>query len=136
MSEQNAATDALPSPALGSVASIDYTHVCIMVGHDDDVVLDPRLFASRPRNAKSRWEGQQSDMAIAESMLAQFPQLRATYARTNEDLLATDAKVVLCADTNAPGPACREYRRRRAARPGGGTAARTPYAYPPRACRA
>ena len=95
MSEQNAAADALPSPTPGSEASIDYTHVCIMVGHDDDVVLDPRLFASRPRNAKSKWEGQQSDMAIAESMLAQFPQLRATYARTNEDLLATDAKVVL-----------------------------------------
>ena len=117
MSEQNAAADALPSPTPGSEASIDYTHVCIMVGHDDDVVLDPRLFASRPRNAKSKWEGQQSDMAIAESMLAQFPQLRATYARTNEDLLATDAKAVLCADTHVPaGPACCTYQRRRAAR--------------------
>ena len=68
-------------------------HVCIMVGHDDDVVLDPKLYASRPRTAKSSWEGKQSDVAIAESMIAQFPQLRATYARTNEDLLATDAKV-------------------------------------------
>ena len=67
-------------------------HVCIMVGHDDDVVLDPRLYASRPRTAKSKWEGKQSDVAIAESMLAQFPQLHATYARTNEELLATDAK--------------------------------------------
>ena len=44
-----------------------------------------------------------SDMAIAQSMLAQFPQLRATFARTNEDLLATDAKVMLCADTNVRG---------------------------------
>ena len=69
------------------------TDVCIMIGHDDDVVLDPRLHASRPRNATSRWEGKQSDMAIAESMLAQFPQLKATFARTNEELLATDAKV-------------------------------------------
>lgn len=70
----------------------DRTDVCIMVGHDDDVVLDPRLFASRPRNSKSRWEGKQSDMAIAESMLAQFPHLRANFARTNEELLATNAQ--------------------------------------------
>ena len=103
MSGQHADADAVPSPPLVGEGSVDYTHVCIMVGHDDDVVLDPRLFASRPRNAKSRWEGQQSDMAIAQSMLAQFPQLRATFARTNEDLLATDAKVMLCADTNVRG---------------------------------
>ena len=102
MSGQDADADAVPSRTLVGESS-DYTHVCIMVGHDDDVVLDPRLFASRPRNAKSRWEGQQSDMAIAQSMLAQFPQLRATFARTNEDLLATDAKVMLCADTNVRG---------------------------------
>lgn len=92
MSEQNAVADLL-SPTPGSKVSIDYAHVCIMVGHDDDIVLDPRLFASRPRNSKSRWEGKQSDMAIAESMLAQFPHLRVTYARTNEELLATDAPV-------------------------------------------
>ena len=103
MSGQHVHADAVPSPTLVGEGSVDYTHVCIMVGHDDDVVLDPRLFASRPRNAKSRWEGQQSDMAIAQSMLAQFPQLRATFARTNEDLLATDAKVMLCADTNVRG---------------------------------
>ena len=109
MSGQHAHADAVPSPTLVGEGSVDYTHVCIMVGHDDDVVLDPRLFASRPRNAKSRWEGQQSDMAIAQSMLAQFPQLRATFARTNEDLLATDAKVILCADTERPGPVSRAH---------------------------
>lgn len=70
-------------------------NVCIMVGHDDDVVLDPQLSGARPRGARSKWEGRQSDVAIAESMLAQFPQLRASYARTIEELLATDAPVVL-----------------------------------------
>ena len=135
MSGQPAPADAVPSPPLVGEGSVDYTHVCIMVGHDDDVVLDPRLFASRPRNAKSRWEGQQSDMAIAQSMLAQFPQLRATFARTNEDLLATDAKVMLCADTNVQGRWAGRTQRRRAARPGVGTTARTPYACRPRARR-
>ena len=70
-------------------------NVCIMIGHDDDVVLDPQLSGSRPRGARSKWEGRQSDVAIAESMLAQFPHLRASYARTIEELLATDARVVL-----------------------------------------
>ena len=76
-------------------------NVCIMVGHDDDVVLDPQLSGARPRGARSKWEGRQSDVAIAESMLAQFPQLRASYARTIEELLATDAPVVLVLSSDA-----------------------------------
>jgi len=76
--------------------------VAILVGHDDDVVLDARLEKSgalnRPRGAAprtSRWAGMQSDLAIAAAIAADFPHLRTTLLHSVDELLATEAEVVI-----------------------------------------
>ena len=66
------------------------TDVAFMVGHDDDVVLDPSV----PRGAKratSRFEGMQSDAAIVAAVTANFAHLRVETVTTVEGLLATEA---------------------------------------------
>ena len=96
MSGQHAAADAVPSPTLVGEGSVDYTHVCIMVGHDDDVVLDPRAPAPY-RNRESRWAGLQSDIAIVEAIKGRFPRLSIDIAYTIEELLSKAAKArTLC----------------------------------------
>ena len=67
-----------------------------MIGHDDDQVLDPSVRPPGCKRARvSQWTGKQSDVAIAEAVLSKFPRLRGGFARTVEDLLATEARVVV-----------------------------------------
>ena len=71
--------------------------VAFMVGHDDDVVLDPTTDRRRSsRSARtSRFTGLQSDLAIVECIQQSFPHLSISTLRTVEELLATEAKVVV-----------------------------------------
>ena len=73
--------------------------VAFMVGHDDDVVLDPRVapVGSRGRGAarSSRWAGLQSDLAIVAGVREAFPRLEVSTVRTVEELRATEAEVVV-----------------------------------------
>jgi hypothetical protein len=71
--------------------------VSFMVGHDDDTVLDPSV----PRQGRgadlrtSSWAGMQSDMAIVNAVQTRFPQLDVSTFTTVEELIATDADVVV-----------------------------------------
>ena len=72
--------------------------VAFMTGHDDDVVLDPRVASELGRAAgrrSSRWRGMQSDLAIVDAVRTGFPQLQVETLQTVEELLATDADVVV-----------------------------------------
>ena len=83
----------MASPAIPSATDID---VLFMIGHDDDQVLDPSVRPPGCKRARvSQWTGKQSDVAIAEAVLSKFPRLRGGFARTVEDLLATEARVVV-----------------------------------------
>lgn len=78
------------APPLGRVA--------FMTGHDDDVVLDPRVASELGRAAEkrsSRWRGMQSDLAIVDAVRTGFPQLQVETLQTVEELLATEADVVV-----------------------------------------
>lgn len=62
-----------------------------MVGHDDDIVLDPRVPAPY-RNRESRWAGLQSDIAIVEAIKDRFPKLSIDIAYTLEEILSKTAE--------------------------------------------
>ena len=69
-----------------------------MVGHDDDVVLDPHVTQQLGRAAasrSSRWAGMQSDLAIVDAVTNGFPQLQVEVLQTVEELRATAAEVVV-----------------------------------------
>ena len=67
------------------------SRVLFMVGHDDDVVLDPNV-PCPVRGRKSRWAGLQSDMAIVDAVSTNFPQFDVEVATTIEELLSTSAQ--------------------------------------------
>ena len=75
--------------------------VAFMVGHDDDAM--PESSAGRGSRAgrgseagrASRWAGLQSDVAIVSAIRAFFPELATSIVTTTEQLLATDASVVV-----------------------------------------
>ena len=72
--------------------------VAFMTGHDDDVVLDPRVASELGRASASRtskWKGMQSDLAIVEVVRTSYPQLQVETVQTVEQLLATKAEVVV-----------------------------------------
>lgn len=71
--------------------------VAFMIGHDDDVVLDPKVGGGRRRadTRCSRWKGLQSDAAIVSAICASYPALTTTTISTVEELIATDAPMVV-----------------------------------------
>ena len=93
------ASPAIPSATMTTPAAIPGAaaiDVLFMIGHDDDQVLDPSVRPPGCKRARvSQWTGKQSDVAIAEAVLSKFPRLRGGFARTVEDLLATEARVVV-----------------------------------------
>ncbi|KAL1495890.1 hypothetical protein AB1Y20_014534 [Prymnesium parvum] len=82
-------------PASHPVAPM--ARVAFMVGHDDDEVLDPKV-TQRSRALPERtsaFTGLQSDLAIVECISQNYPQFNVCTLFTVEDLLTTDAKVVI-----------------------------------------
>lgn len=76
----------------------DTMDVAFLVGHDDDVVLDPRVAQQLGRAATgraSKWEGMQSDLAIVDAVKQRFPQLDVSLLHTVDELRATEAEVVV-----------------------------------------
>ena len=69
--------------------------VAFMTGHDDDVVLDPSIQRLSRATRDSRWRGMQSDAAIVDAVATSFPHLTISTVTTVEELLATDAEVVV-----------------------------------------
>ncbi len=68
--------------------------VVFMIGHDDDVVLDPSV-ATRRRGCTSRFSGMQSDAAIVRAVEEACPHLTIETTTTVEGLLETEAEVVV-----------------------------------------
>ena len=80
------------------LASDQLGKVAFLVGHDDDIVLDPKVVQQLGRAAcarTSRWEGMQSDLAIVEAVRADFSQLMVETVSTVDELRATNADVLV-----------------------------------------
>lgn len=76
---------------------LESNHVAFMVGHDDDVVLDPQTALKRPgrHRRSSKYAGLQSDRAIVQCIRQRFPQLKSSTVCSVEELILTKAKVQL-----------------------------------------
>lgn len=72
--------------------------VAFMIGHDDDIVLNPSVGNPRRRDApprSSKWAGLQSDVAIVSAVQKFYPSLVIITLATVEELRATNASMVV-----------------------------------------
>eukprot|EP00900_Chrysochromulina_parva_P021751 jgi/Chrpa1/4209/Chrysochromulina_OHIO_Genome00017470-RA len=72
--------------------------VAFMIGHDDDIVLNPSVGNPRRRDApprSSNWAGMQSDVAIVSAVQKFYPSLVIITLATVEELRATNASMVV-----------------------------------------